>query len=271
MTSLEDALEIAADHWSGRPGAKSMTVQATKAGEVMGLGMDIHKVTPTDAVRVLKGLRDRGLAPKSVEAYYTALKRVFTLSEVSVARWPSAPKPPRKPRDELPQGDIDLVIAQLDASGWGDTGDLGRVMRATGLRVNIEALSASALKYTHKEADTYGLLTVTGKGGHMRTIPVVDPLGMAVLGDPERLAAVRTKSYSTHLRRWNRAVKACGVKSRLATPHAMRHSYGSQAHRLSGGNLVMAQELLGHADASTTATYLHSSLAEKAKALKGNP
>jgi site-specific recombinase XerC len=245
-----------------------MAAKCVEALEGLGYGQsDLSALQPRHAVKLLAVLRER-LSPKSVSSYYGAFRRMLTLGGVQTPKWPNAPTPPRKTRDKLAAGDLAKIIAWLDGKGWATTGDLGRLLRATGARIAVEALNEHHLRLT--EGDTYDVLHVTGKGGHERLIPVVDPEGRALLKDPERLQQMRAISYSGHRQRWQKAVATVGVQSRLATPHAVRHGYASEALEKSGGNLVMVQELLGHADPATTARYLSVNLAAKAKALTGD-
>ncbi len=109
-------------------------------------------------------------------------------------------------------------------------------------------------------------LTVTGKGGKMRSVPVLAPVRRAI---EEYLALcpwnlpgtgplfVGQKGGPLSPRIIQLAVEglrgALGLDAR-ATPHALRHSFAT--HLLSrGGELRAIQELLGHASLSTTQIY----------------
>jgi integrase/recombinase XerC len=126
------------------------------------------------------------------------------------------------------------------------------LLKGAGLRVDVEALDWNALSLHPSPSGS--LLEVTGKGGHTRFIPV-GPEVEALVKDTPRLIAVRKLSYDGHLKRWNRGKAELGLPKE-ATPHAVRHWYATTAYRRSGKDLRAVQELLGHADVSTTAGYV---------------
>lgn len=64
------------------------------------------------------------------------------------------------------------------------------------------------------------------------------------------------------------ALRRAGVN---ASAHQLRHWYGTQVLRSAGGNLRVAQELLRHASANTTAGYTHVDDAERRAAIVALP
>jgi len=135
------------------------------------------------------------------------------------------------------------------------------LLYGTGLRIS-EALSLT--RQDIEDADT--MLRVTGKGGKQRDVPML-PLVTQALNDylaaqpfglrredkifrgtrGGALAPRQAQSMLAGLRR------AIGLPDNV-TPHALRHSFAS--HLLSGGgDLRTIQELLGHAQLSSTQIY----------------
>lgn len=132
-----------------------------------------------------------------------------------------------------------------------------------GLRIS------EALSLTRQEAPLVAdQLRVTGKGGKIRTVPVIAPVRAAIrayLDDcPHKLPMhgplfVGARGGPLSARVVQLAME--GLRGALglpanATPHALRHSFAT--HLLArGGDLRAIQELLGHASLATTQIYTH--------------
>jgi integrase/recombinase XerC len=136
------------------------------------------------------------------------------------------------------------------------------LLYGAGLRIS-EALGITRRDAPSGETDA---VTVTGKGGKMRSVPVIAPIRRAIEEYlalcPYRLAPegplfVGAKGGPLSARIVQLATAelrgALGLPD-TATPHALRHSFAT--HLLGrGGDLRGIQELLGHASLSTTQMY----------------
>jgi integrase/recombinase XerD len=168
-----------------------------------------------------------------------------------------------------------LSIAQVERLlDWGDSGDpVGLRDRAAlemlygcGCRVS----ELCGLDVTDLDA-AEATVRLRGKGSKERQVPVGEPALAAVdawlrSGRP-RLAARRPSPALLLNQRGGRLsrvsvwalVKRAGAAVGLpatVSPHTLRHSYAT--HLLEGGaDLRVVQELLGHADISTTEIYTH--------------
>ncbi len=160
------------------------------------------------------------------------------------------------------------------------------VLYATGLRVSeLVALPRRAARTTEP------LLAIKGKGGRERLVPLTGPAKAAITRYRDLLenppGAARGKgldvagaagpwlfpadSESGHLTRqaFARDLKAvagaAGIPDSLISPHVLRHAFASHLLQ-NGADLRVVQELLGHADVSTTQIYTHV-LDERMKAM----
>ena len=193
----------------------------------------------------------------------------FLLREQAATHNPAvgvaAPRGPRKLPDAL---DVDRVSALLDmpAKTALDVRDraMFELMYSSGLRL-AETVSLNVGDVDLKDA----LVRVIGKGAKQRVLPV----GAVAcewlrrwLG--ERPATVSADETALFVSRRGGRLTARAVQARLARwarvqgldrpvhPHMLRHSFAS--HMLeSSGDLRAVQELLGHADISTTQIYTH--------------
>lgn len=114
-----------------------------------------------------------------------------------------------------------------------------------------------------------GLVVVWGKGSKQRQVPLSAPAVEAVQGWLDRgraeMAGERTPPDALFVNRAGRRLGTRDVRRILdrraaapTSPHALRHTYAT--HLLDGGaDLRAVQELLGHADLSTTQQYTHVS------------
>lgn len=98
-----------------------------------------------------------------------------------------------------------------------------------------------------------------GKGGKDRSVPM-HPMLAELLADlpssgpvfPGQRGHRTMQPYSV-----SKAIAAHLERSGVfATPHQLRHTFGSELARVSGGNLVLVAEFMGHESATTTMGYV---------------
>ena len=148
---------------------------------------------------------------------------------------------------------------------------------ASGLRVS-EALSLKKSAATAKTP----MIAVAGKGDKERLAPLSGParaamtvfralLDQAAPGAAAGPWLFPAASASGHMTRQafardlKRVAAAAGIDSRRVSPHVLRHAFASHLLQ-NGADLRVVQDLLGHADISTTQIYTHV-LDERAKAM----
>jgi integrase/recombinase XerD len=136
------------------------------------------------------------------------------------------------------------------------------LLAATGLRVS-ELVGLTVRAVTSDDA----FLAIRGKGGRERLVPISDR-ARKVLRDYLKTLGAETKwLFPSHgasgcLTRQHFAIElkalaaACGLDVGKVSPHVLRHAFASYLLEC-GADLRAVQQMLGHADISTTQIYTH--------------
>jgi len=129
-------------------------------------------------------------------------------------------------------------------------------------------------------ADDSSELRVIGKGDIERLVPLPEDARVAlvrhiekgdILSGPVFLNQAGNRMGNTTLQRlWKRLLRRADLADEGFTIHSCRHAYATMLVR-AGTDIRTVQELLGHADLSTTAVYLHSDLRAKRDAVANLP
>lgn len=222
-----------------------------------------------------KSLKEIGLSSSSAARYYSSLKGFFSYLFLSkyIKENPiekiSSPKLEKNLPTVLSVDEIDLILSKPDTSnklGLRDKAIL-ELLYACGTRVS-ELIN---IKIPDLFFDD-DVIRVFGKGSKERIIPIGSSAVKWInkyLKESRVLLMKKTKSENylflnnrgTKLSRmsvWkivDRYVKEVGIEKEIH-PHTFRHSFAT--HLLEGGaDLRAVQEMLGHADISTTQIYTH--------------
>jgi len=176
-----------------------------------------------------------------------------------------APRISRYHPNYLSVSDIERIIKAASKSEKEPERDRAiiELLYGSGLRIS----ELASLKITDIEFEI-GLLRVVGKGNKQRLVPFGRFAGEALEAylkhtDPSRSQTAETVIF---LNRYGRPYSRVGLwkiikrivarsgLTRSVTPHTFRHSFAT--HLLEGGaDLRTVQEMLGHADISTTEIY----------------
>ncbi|KGM56424.1 recombinase XerC [Lysobacter arseniciresistens ZS79] len=231
---------------------QGVAVAALQAGQLRGFVAAEHR---------------RGLSPKSLQRRLSACRSFYgwLLKQGRIAANPAAgirgPKAPRKlPQVLDPDEAQALVEVPTDAPlGLRDRALL-ELFYSSGLRLS----ELCALRWRDLDLSE-GLVTVLGKGGKQRSVPVGSHARRALAEwrresgaaseapvFPGRNGPITPRAVQYRLRQ---LAQRQGLFKRVH-PHLLRHSFASHVLE-SSGDLRGVQELLGHADIATTQIYTH--------------
>ncbi len=228
--------------------------------------LDSQQIRSLVAARHRQGIGGRTLARmlSSIRGFFRYLQEQGVMSG-NPAQLVQAPKS-KRPLPKLLDVDQAALLLDISCDGPLEVRDkaMFELIYSSGLRVSeLVGLDLSDLD------QRAGILRVLGKGRKQRQIPIGSYANQALsdwltirqeLTREDELAIFISQrgtrlSARTVQMRLNRWARRCGLDVHVH-PHMLRHSFAS--HLLeSSGDLRAVQELLGHADISTTQIYTH--------------
>lgn len=236
---------------------------------------EITKISPSDIQGLVYLLVGLGLAPSSTARNLSAIRMFhkFLVREGYADKDPTVnitfPNQPKSLPNALTQFEIEAILEQPDISTSRGLRDRAMIefLYAAGLRVS-ELISINLSDLFFQE----GFIRVVGKGSKERVVPIG---GEAIRFTSRYLKETRPEL----LRKRNRSsrlflnmrglplsrmgvwkilrgyVDKAAIKTEVS-PHTFRHSFAT--HLIEGGaDLRAVQEMLGHADISSTQIYTH--------------
>ena len=214
------------------------------------------------------------LAPASLARKCSALRQfyVFLTDEGLRGDDPSPGLPRARARRPLPRvlghSEVESLLQQAEAEAAGGKAEAVRML------VLLELLYGSGLRATElvslprtavpRDAP---FLTVLGKGGQQRMVPVSTRARQALsrwlaVAPSDGRHLFPSRSGTGHLSRvrlfqlLRELAGRAGIEPDKVSPHVLRHAFAT--HLLEGGaDLRVLQTLLGHADIATTQIYTH--------------
>lgn len=235
---------------------------------------EIRTVDELDPARLRAfsaSLARAGLDPRSIQRHLSALRRWcgWLVDQGALTSNPAADLKAPRTRRKLPETlDPDEVARLLEIPGDQPLDIRDRAMLelcySSGLRVS----ELADARWDRLDA-AQGLLRVIGKGDKERVVPV-GRHALAALNEWRRALAAFASGNSRYIfvtaggrplgvraiqKRIGQRARSQGL-GRHVHPHQLRHSFASHILE-SSGDLRAVQELLGHANLSTTQIYTH--------------
>ncbi|MDX9952105.1 MAG: tyrosine recombinase XerC [Methylophilaceae bacterium] len=229
--------------------------------------------------RFIASLHGSGLGGKSISRMlsawrgffdYLIQRHGFSSNPCSGLRAPKSPK-------SLPQAlssdqAIQLVTIEGDEPLTLRDRAILELFYSSGLRLaELVGLDLDAVNFAE------GTVTVTGKGSKTRIVPLGShaaeaignwlPIRSSMTAAEEKALFVNQRGKRLSTRAVQYRIKDWAIKQGISSdvhPHMLRHSFASHVLQ-SSGDLRAVQEMLGHANISTTQVYTHLDFQHLAK------
>ncbi len=239
----------------------------------------VELVTDTMVSQFLVEQYSLNISPKSLARYRSSLNNLFAyiLQNKGINNNPvelvNTPKIGRKLPEVL---DVDTVSRLLNIPAESEIAIRDKAIIELFYSSGLRLSELSNLYWFNVDVEQ-ALVTVTGKGNKQRLIPVgkhalialeqwksigklwdVGETGYVFIS--KRGGQFKQRSIQARIKYW---AQRQGLWERVY-PHLLRHSFASHVLE-SSGNLRAVQEMLGHADISTTQIYTHLNFQHLAK------
>ncbi len=233
--------------------------------------------------RYMHGLSVKeGFSPSTCARKLSSIRHFFKflisekIREDNPATYIEGPKKKKPLPETLTEHEVNRLIecaAEHESSEGLRLHTLLQILYASGLRVTeLVSLKLSSIQITEHNGQPSAFLMIKGKGGKERLVPLHDEAIRAIYAylkvrcefeqgaETQWLFPSHGKSGHLTRQRLGQMLKSLAMKAGVdpskVHPHTLRHSFAS--HMLAGGaDLRVVQELLGHADISTTQIYTH--------------
>lgn len=232
---------------------------------------DLQQLTNTQIRRFIATLHGQGLGGKSIARMlsswrgffaYLVQRQGFAANPVLGLRAPKSPKTLPQALS-IEQANKLVEIGNSEPLSLRDRAIL-ELFYSSGLRLSeLTNLNCDALDFVE------GTVTVTGKGNKTRIVPLGTQAISAIKNWlPQREILNKNNEKSLFISKLGKRISPRNVQLRLKEwsikqgihtsvhPHMLRHSFASHVLQ-SSGDLRAVQEMLGHANISTTQVYTH--------------
>ncbi|MBO0346624.1 site-specific tyrosine recombinase XerD [Roseibium sp. CAU 1637] len=243
------------------------------------------KAVQADISSYMSDLTARGFAATSQARRLSALKQYFKflyadgMREDDPTRTISSPKKRQSLPKILSLAEVDRLIGQAEAATRAAHKSPAAALRAQRIYTLLEVLYATGLRVSELVALPVSasqrdqrLIEILGKGNKERLVPLSDTAQKAM----RSYVALRARENSFAKSPWlfpshgasghftrqafGRDLKDLAISAEIdpgkVSPHVLRHAFASHLLQ-NGADLRVVQQLLGHADISTTQIYTH--------------
>lgn len=254
-------------------------------------GSCLRDAQKSDIAAYISDMSKRDLASSTVARHLSAARHFYKFLASEGLRTDNPAMDVARPKTQRPLpktlGVDDVDVLMQAAQNMVQTTS-SQIMARCRMICMLEILYASGLRVSelvgltrHAVADDRRFILVRGKGGRERLVPLSEP-ALAALADWLALRDEQNKGsvylfpsrgrsgHITRQRFWQllgALARHAGLGHLKISPHGLRHAFATHLVE-NGADLRSVQQMLGHADISTTQIYTHVLERQKRKLLE---